>query len=169
MPAANVTLGPAAAQPVRWNSTDAWSEVRKGRSAIFAASLLLLAAVAAQAARPVGDARYSGKTSEGLGVSVRVSRGGGYVARMAIRYHVKCTDGARGTPVTDLFDLRIDADGGFGFDGTYTGRVDKSRNHVRMHGTISRQRASGSFRLTAKRGKTRCHSGRVRWHARAVS
>jgi hypothetical protein len=157
-------------QPVRSSGTDAWSEVRKARLAIFVAAPLMLAAAAtAVAAAPNGAARYAGSTSQGLAVRLRVSADGGYVARMHIRYRVRCSDGASGAPVTDLFDLRIDRHGGFGFHGTYTGRSDKSKNHVRMHGKVSRGRAAGSFLLTARRNKVHCRSARIAWHAHATS
>jgi hypothetical protein len=138
--------------------------VRKARSAIYVTALLMAAsALPAPAATPSGGTRYTGKTSEGLGVRLRVSASGGYVASMHIRYDVHCSDGA------DLYDLRIDGHGRFNFAGTYTVRRDGSRNRVRMHGRISRRRASGSFVLTGKRKKVHCRSKRVSWHARAVS
>jgi hypothetical protein len=147
---------------------DAWSELRRASSAIFITAVLALAA-SALAAMPVGGAHFSGKTSERLAVTLRVSGDGRYVARMHIRYRVACSDGATGASTTNLFDLRIDRHGRFRFDGTYTGRVDKSKNRVRMHGTVSRRRATGTFSLKAKRKKVRCHSARVRWHARLAS
>ena len=118
---------------------------------------------------PSGGARYSGDTSERLGVKLGISGDARYVAHMHIRYRVSCSDGARGAPTTDLFDLRIDRHGRFAFTGTYTGRVDGSKNHVRMHGRVSRRRATGTFSLKAKRDKVRCHSRKVRWHARLGS
>jgi hypothetical protein len=121
------------------------------------------------AATPAGGERYAGKTSEALGVGLRISGNGRYVARMHVSYDVTCSDGARGARRTDLLDLRIDRHGRFGFEGSYTVRADKSKNRVRMHGTVSRRRASGSFVVNAKRKKVRCHSGRIVWHARAVS
>jgi hypothetical protein len=147
---------------------DAWSEVRRHIPAISVVALLALAPPVL-AAMPSGGARYSGKTSERLGVRLGISSDAHFVARMHIRYRVKCSDGARGAPTTDLFDLRIDRHGRFAFNGTYTGRVDESKNHVRMHGRVSRRRATGTFSLTAKRNKVRCHSGKVRWHARLGS
>jgi hypothetical protein len=144
--------------------------VRRVRSAIFlGAATALVVAAAAFAAMPAGGARYAGRTSEHLRVTLRVSGDGAYVAHMRIRFRVKCDDGARGRPSTDLADLRIDRHGGFEFDGTYTGKVDRSRNHVRLQGTISARRASGTFKLTAKRKKVRCHSARITWHARVAS
>jgi hypothetical protein len=147
---------------------DAWSEVRKVLSAIFVVALLA-SAPPVLGALPAGGARYSGKSSERLGVKLRLSGDGRYVARMHIRYRVRCSDGARGAPTTDLFDLRIDRHGRFRFNGSYTGRVDNSKNRVRMRGTVSRRRATGSFRLSAKRKRVRCHSAKVRWHARLAS
>jgi hypothetical protein len=144
--------------------------VRKARSAIYVTALLMAAsALPAPAATPSGGTRYTGKTSEGLGVRLRVSASGGYVASMHIRYDVHCSDGAVGAPSTDLYDLRIDGHGRFNFAGKYTVRRDGSRNRVRMHGLFSRRRASGSFVLTGKRKKVHCRSKRVSWHARAVS
>jgi hypothetical protein len=150
---------------------DAWSEVRRVSQAIFLVALFALVAIArpAFAAMPAGSASYSGKTSERLGVKLRIASDGQYVARMHIRYRVTCSDGARGAPTTDLFDLHIDGHGRFGFNGTYTGRVDKSKNRVRMHGRVSSRRATGTFTLKAKRKKVRCHSANVRWHARLAS
>lgn len=140
------------------------------RSAISVAALFTLAAVpVALASMPARGARYSGKTSEGLRVGLRVSGDGRYVAHMQIRYRVTCAGGATGTPSTELFDLRLDRHGRFRFRGTYTGRVDGSKNHVHLRGSVSRRRATGSFSLTAKRKKLHCHSGRVAWHARVAS
>ena len=118
---------------------------------------------------PAGGSHYAGQTSEHLGVTLRVSGDGGYVARMRVRYRVKCADGARGTPSTSLFDLKVDSHGRFGFNGTYTGKVDKSRNRVKLHGKISARRAAGTFVLAAKRKKVRCNSARISWHARVAS
>jgi hypothetical protein len=144
--------------------------VRKASAAIFAAALLMLVPAArATAALPAGGASYAGRTSEGLAVRLHVSARGGYVAHMHIRYRVRCADGARGAPVTDLFDLRIDGHGRFHFTGSYTGRADGSKNHVRMRGNISRRRATGTFVLSAKRKGVHCQSARIRWHARATS
>jgi hypothetical protein len=142
--------------------------VRRVRSAIFLAALFALVPPAL-AARPVGGERYSGKTSERLGVTLRVSPDDRYVAHMRIRYRVKCDDGASGTPSTSLFDLHLDRHGGFQFNGTYTGRVDRSKNRVRLRGTVSKLRATGTFRLTAKREKVSCRSARITWHARVAS
>jgi len=132
-------------------------------------SVLLALAPAALAALPSGGAHYAGKTSEDLGVTLQVARDGHYVGRMRIHYHVKCADGARGAPSTTLFDLHLNRHGRFGFKGTYTGRVDDSKNHVTLRGRVSAHRASGTFKLTAKREKVRCNSARVRWHARVGS
>jgi hypothetical protein len=144
--------------------------VPRVRSVISLAALLTLAAVpVALGSMPAGGARYSGKTSEGLRVNVRVSGDGRYVAHMRIRYRVTCSGGAKGAPSTDLFDLRLDRHGRFRFKGTYTGRADKSKNHVHLRGSVSRRRATGTFSLTAKRKKLSCRSGRVVWHARLAS
>lgn len=131
--------------------------------------MLAAATGAADAAAPAGGARYAGTDSDGLPVHLRVSHGAGYVARMTIRYRVTCDDGAQGSPTTNLFDLRIDRHGRFRFNGTYTGHADGSKNHVHMHGRISRRRASGTFVLDGKRGKVRCRSSHVTWHARVNS
>lgn len=144
--------------------------MRRARKAIFAAALLvLLVAGTAPGRLPSGGTRYAGHTSERLPVTLRVAAGGGRVAHMHIRYRVRCSDGARGAPFTDLSDLRIDRHGRFAFTGTYTGRTDGSKNRVELHGTISESRATGTFALSARRKSVRCHSGRVSWHARAAS
>ena len=141
--------------------------------AALVAAALLASATPTEARLP-GDARYSGETEEGLHVGVRLGEGGRYVARVRIKYHVTCDDGAEGTPSTSVFDIRIRRRGRFSYRGTYRGRVDGSQNRVTLRGRVKRRVARGSFLLTAtgkseETGETvRCRSERVSWRAERV-
>jgi hypothetical protein len=142
----------------------------KSRSVVIAiavAALTAPAAVAVAAKVPRG-AQYAGKTDEGLDVALRASKSGLRVARLRINYRVSCDNGAQGTPSTDVFDMRIGRGGGFGYRGSYIGRVDHSRNRVVLRGKIGAQAASGTFALSAV-GKPRGSAKPVRCHTKTVS
>lgn len=141
--------------------------------AALVAAALLASASPAEARLP-GDARYSGETEEGLHVGARLGESGRYVARLRIKYHVTCDNGAEGTPSTSVFDVRIRRSGRFSYKGTYRGRVDDSKNRVTLRGRVTRRVARGTFLLTAtgtseETGETvRCRSERVSWRAERV-
>jgi hypothetical protein len=141
-------------------------------AALAAVALLALAAPAG--ARLPGNAHYVGETEEGFDVGVRLGETGRYVARLRINYHVTCDNGAEGTPSTTVFDVRIRRAGRFFYKGTYTGRVDGSKNRVTLRGKVTRRVAKGTFLLTAtgrdeRSGeKVRCRSGVISWRAERV-
>ena len=149
------------------------SAASTGRWALTTCAAVLALAPAAAAAPRAGE-RYSGETAEDLPVELRVSGSGRYVARFSIRYQVTCDNGAEGPVSTQVFDVRIRADGTFRYSGTYRKRVDRSRNDVTLRGKISRRAATGTFSLRAvgqpdgAKTKVRCRSGIVRWRAEPV-
>ena len=134
----------------------------------------LLASAAPAGARLPGGAHYLGETEEGLDVGLRLGASGRYVARFRISYEVTCDNGAEGTPSTTVFDVRLGSRGRFAYKGTYTGRVDGSKNRVTLRGRVRQRVARGTFLLTAtgtpegSEEKVRCRSELVSWRAERV-
>ena len=129
-------------------------------------------AVCVPVALGASPARYVAKTGGKVMVALRVS--GQSVTRMTIKYRVTCSNGGGAMRSTQLTNLRVNHSGHFAFTGSYTGTQDGSKNHVTLHGRVTRKRASGTFKLTAvgtdaDTGESiRCHSATVKWRAKRV-
>lgn len=130
----------------------------------------LVAAVAivpaASALKLPGRAKYVGKTSDGGSVQLRLSHDAKRVARMRIHYTLHCPGGKKSKTYTVILNARVHHSRSFGSAGSYTGTSDKSKNKFRLSGILSKRRAAGTFTLTNVHGKTRCSTGKLRWHAR---
>ena len=141
------------------------------RRTAAAATLVLSAAVPAAAAAGLhGGARYSGKTSAGEAVSLKLNAKATRVKRLRVYYTLKCNDDRMSYTYTDVFGVRLRKDHGFSASGTYTGSTDGSRNSFKLSGKVRVNRANGKFSLTMTRkvGGTRlkCRSGKLSWSAR---
>jgi len=125
--------------------------------------------VVAPSARVRGLTRFAGRTSKGQPVSVRITRGGGTVRRIAVRRDLECRlrnirSVRRGTLQLGTFRVRR----GRVFAGTRRARpaLDSlvRSGRVAVNGRLirggSRIRAELSERLTLRDG-TRCQSGHV--------
>jgi hypothetical protein len=134
-----------------------------------ALAALAFAAAPALAALP-GGAKYSGTTSDGNPVVVKLTGDAKYVKRMRITYDLKCAGGGTAHSYTDVLGVRIKKDRTFSRSGTYTGSSDGSKNSFRLSGKLSATTAHGKFSLTStvKSGKKkiRCETGKLSWSAK---
>jgi hypothetical protein len=141
------------------------------RKTAAAAALVLCAAVpAAMAAGLTGGARYSGKTSAGDAVTLKLNGKASRVKKLRIYYTLKCNDGQMSYTYTDVFGARLRSDHGFSASGTYTGSTDGSKNTFKLSGKVRPSKARGKFSLTMTRKlggtKLRCKSGKLTWSAK---
>ena len=137
------------------------------RTALPAVVLALLAAVPiALAAAPSGGTKYSGKTSAGEPVSLRLNGNAHRVKRLRIYYTLTCKDGRTSYTYTDILNAKLGSDHSFAVSGMYTGSVDGSKNSFKASGKVRAKRASGKFSLTSAIGKLKCRSGKLTWSAK---
>jgi hypothetical protein len=141
------------------------------RKTAAAASLVLCVAVpTATAAGLHGGARYSGKTSAGEAVTLKLNGKATRVKKLRIYYTLKCNDDRMSYTYTDVFGARLRKDHGFSASGTYTGSTDGSRNSFKLSGKVRANRARGKFSLTMTRkiggAKLKCRSGKLSWSAK---
>jgi hypothetical protein len=135
------------------------------------AALAVLAGVPmAFAAKLDGGARYAGQTADGGSVQLRLTGDAKRVASMRIHYTMRCGTGHTES-YTDILNAPVRGGKKFTSKGSYTGTSDRSLNRFKVHGALSRQKASGTFSLVytgkanAKGGSVTCKTGRLRWHA----
>ena len=107
---------------------------------------------------------YSGRTSQGLPISFRVSRSA--VSRLAYRSTARCSDGVRRTTPTGPLrgSLRIRRD-------RFSGGIRSETFRLAISGRLSGRRGSGSFRelysgQNAEGEQVTCDSGVVRFSVR---
>jgi hypothetical protein len=118
-----------------------------------------------------GGAHYSGKTSDGNSVTLRLSGNRQRVARMRIHYTLQCDNGQRETTYTDILNAPVRGGQKFTSSGSYTGTGDQSLNKFKATGTLKRRTASGTFSLSytgpknAAGDAVSCKTGALRWHA----
>jgi hypothetical protein len=131
----------------------------------------LVAVPAAPAAKLVAGERYSGQTSDGDPVQLRLSGNLQRVARMRIHYTLQCSNGNRESSYTDILNAPVRGGKKFTLKGSYTGTDDQSLNTFRVSGKLTRSHANGTFSLTYTGAKAAggesvsCKTGRLRWHA----
>ena len=118
-----------------------------------------------------GGAKYAGKTDDEQAVTLRLTSDAKRVKRMRIHYTVTCADGRSGDTYTDILNPKVRPDHTFRGSGTYKGSGDGSENAFKVTGTISKNKASGTFSLTATSDSTtqgetlRCKTGKLTWKA----
>jgi hypothetical protein len=131
---------------------------------------LSIAAPAALAALP-GSAKYTGTTSDGNAVTVKLSADGSHVKRIRVSYQVNCDNGQSGKTYTDILGAKIRKNHSFSASGTYTGSKDGSKNTFHVSGKVWTNTAHGTFSLkaTGKQaggGKLTCTTGKLTWSAK---
>jgi hypothetical protein len=131
-------------------------------------AVVAAATVAIPAAWAASSLRYATAKDATTKVSLRVTHDRRLVTRMTISYRVSCDNGGSATRSTLLRRLPVTRSGRFAFSGSYVGSQDGSDNHVRLHGTVTRKRASGTFKLRATKGSLHCQSKTVHWRAHRV-
>jgi hypothetical protein len=143
--------------------------LRTTRSTVICAAAVAVIALvpAASAVKLPGRAKYVGKTGGGESVQLRLTHDAKRVARMRIHYRIRCSDKHSEETYTVVYNVRVH-NRHFRSAGSYTGSRNGSTNRYKVVGTLSRRRASGTFRLTNVAKRVRCHTGRLRWHARRV-
>jgi hypothetical protein len=135
--------------------------------------LLLLASPAPALA--AGADGWRGKTAQGLGMELTVSKGGGLLERVGARYALSCSDDSsqvRGFGLSfkagDV--IAIDDDGRFGTSGTMAsglpGKGSGSATYW-IRGRLTKARATGFLRIdfTLDSGVS-CTSGKVAYSLR---
>ena len=141
-------------------------------------ALLLALAAALLVALPLGialaltgGAKYTGKTDDGRSVSLKLSGDTKHVKRFHIRYTVNCDDQMeRPSTYTDVLNAKVRSDNTFKASGTYTGSGDKSTNKFKLAGKLFKNKANGTFSLTATAAddSVHCNTGKLTWKASRV-
>src|SRR5205085_1082624 len=94
-----------------------------------------------------GGATYTGTTSAGKAVALKLSTDGTRIKRMRINYHVTCDNGGATDTYTDIRGAQIHKNHAFSVSGTYTGSQDGSKNKFSVSGKVWNRAAHGKFSL----------------------
>lgn len=134
-------------------------------ASIAAATLLL--APGAHARTPASE-RYSGKSSQGMPVSLALAGDRRSIVALSIGYRDRCSDGHSYRGYTRVRGIAL-VGGSFSAPGTYLdGRTE---DRFTVAGTVARRSAHGHFALRVSGvdsagHKVRCSTGRLTWTAR---
>jgi hypothetical protein len=139
-------------------------------AAIATALAVSIAVPTALAAAPAGGSKYSGKTSAGEPVTLRLNGKASRVKRLRIYYTLTCDDGRTSYTYTDVLNPRLRSDHSFAASGTYTGSSDGSQNSFKLSGKVWAKKAGGKFSLaatgTVEGTKLHCKTGKLSWSAK---